>query len=206
MNIFLGSIMTFGFQFPPNGWQFCSGQTLSIAQNTALFSLLGTTYGGDGVQTFQLPNLQGRTPLGQGNGSGLTPRVIGEADGAENVSILISNLPSHTHAATFTPSGSSGYQVSNNTSGNALVPTATNNIPSGSPGGPSSGLGFGGADHPARRQQRQFRRHGKQRPHRQQCARCDHESVPGAELQHRVGRYFPFAQLKAIAHRNTAAS
>jgi microcystin-dependent protein len=143
MNIFLGSIMTFGFQFPPNGWQFCSGQTLSIAQNTALFSLLGTTYGGDGVQTFQLPNLQGRTPLGQGNGSGLTPRVIGEADGAENVSILISNLPSHTHAATFTPSGSSGYQVSNNTSGNALVPTATNNIPSGSPGGPSSGAIWG---------------------------------------------------------------
>ncbi|WP_211441294.1 phage tail protein [Collimonas humicola] len=135
MNIFLGSIMTFGFQFNPSGWQQCNGQTLGISQNSALFALLGTTFGGDGVQTFLLPNLQGRMPLCQGNGAGLSPRVIGELSGNENISIGISNLPAHTHTATFTPSGSSGYTVSGNTAGNQLVPSATNNILSGSPAG-----------------------------------------------------------------------
>ena len=87
----------FGFQFAPSGWAQCNGQTLAISQYTALFSLLGTTYGGNGTTTFQLPNLQGRLPMSQGNGAGLTPRVMGEAAGTENVSILTSNLPSHNH-------------------------------------------------------------------------------------------------------------
>ncbi|PFH12287.1 microcystin-dependent protein [Collimonas sp. PA-H2] len=143
MNIFLGSIMTFGFQFNPSGWQQCNGQTLSIDQNSALFALLGTTFGGDGMQTFLLPNLQGRMPLCQGNGAGLSPRVIGELAGTENIAIGISNLPSHTHTATFTPSGSGGYTVSGNTSGNLLAPTATNNILSGSPAGTSAGAIWG---------------------------------------------------------------
>lgn len=145
MEVFLGSIMTFGFQFAPSGWQQCMGQTLSIAQYSALFSLLGTTYGGNGVQTFMLPNMQGRMPIGQGNGAGLSPRVIGEAAGTENASILVSNLPAHTHTATFTPSGSSGYTVSANTSGNLLAPTATNNVLSGSPAGPTGAAIWGSA-------------------------------------------------------------
>ena len=101
----MGQIQTFGFNFAPRGWALCQGQTLSISQYSALFALLGTTYGGNGVQTFQLPNLQGRMAIGQGNGAGLTPRVIGDVNGTENVTILLSNMPAHTHIATFTPSG-----------------------------------------------------------------------------------------------------
>ncbi|WP_211441295.1 phage tail protein [Collimonas humicola] len=145
MEAFLGSIMTFGFQFNPSGWQLCNGQTLAIQQYAALFSLLGTNYGGNGTQNFQLPNLQGRVPIGQGTGLGLTPRVIGEASGTENIEISISNLPSHTHVATFTPSGGSSYMVSTNTSGNLLAPTATNNILSGSPAGPQGAAIWGSA-------------------------------------------------------------
>jgi len=102
---FLGQIQSFGFNFAPRGWSLCQGQTMSISQNTALFSLLGTIYGGNGQTTFQLPDLQGRVAIGQGNGRGLSPYVIGQAAGAENVTILISNMPSHTHIATFTPGG-----------------------------------------------------------------------------------------------------
>ncbi|SFH62685.1 Microcystin-dependent protein [Collimonas sp. OK307] len=144
MEVFIGSVMTFGFNFPPSGWQQCMGQTIAIQQYAALFSLLGTTYGGNGTTTFMLPNLQGRMPIGQGNGNGLTPRVIGEIGGTESASILISNMPSHTHTATFTPSGgSSGYTVSANTSGNLLAPTATNNVLSGSPAGPTAAAIWG---------------------------------------------------------------
>ncbi len=135
MEAFVGSIMSFGFNFGPTGWQLCNGQTLAIQQYAAVFSLLGTFYGGNGTTNFQLPNLQSRTPIGMGTGLGLSPRTIGMVAGTENASISISNLPSHTHIATFTPSGSSGYNVSTNTTGNALVPSATNNVLSGSPGG-----------------------------------------------------------------------
>lgn len=137
MEVFLGSIMTFGFNFNPNGWQLCNGQLLSIQQNAALFSLLGTYYGGNGTSNFQLPNLQSRTPVGMGTGAGLSPRVIGQYAGTENASITISNLPSHTHTATFTPSGSGSYMISNATNG-VTVPTATNNVLAGSPGGPTA--------------------------------------------------------------------
>ncbi len=136
MEVFMGSIMTFGFNFAPRGWSTCSGQILSIAQNSALFALLGTTYGGNGQTTFALPNLQGRMPISMGNGPGLTPRAIGEISGAENITILQSNMPMHTHAATYTPSAG-GVQVSTNTTGNTLVPSATNQYLSGSPGGPT---------------------------------------------------------------------
>ncbi|AMP05148.1 phage tail protein [Collimonas pratensis] len=144
MNIFLGSIMTFGFQFNPSGWQPCNGQAISIDQYSALFALLGTNFGGDGVQTFQLPNLQGRMPLCQGNGAALSPRVIGQFSGSENISVGLSNLPSHTHTATFTPSGGgSSYTVSANTAGNLPAPSATNNILSGSPAGNQGGAIWG---------------------------------------------------------------
>lgn len=139
MQVFVGTIMTFGFNFPPNGWQLCNGQLLSISQYQVLYTLIGTTFGGDGVQTFQLPNMQGRMAMSQGTGGGLTTRVMGEFSGNENASILISNMPSHTHTAIFTPSGSSSYKVSTNTSGNVTVPTATNNVLAGSPTGPTGG-------------------------------------------------------------------
>jgi microcystin-dependent protein len=94
---FLGQICTFGFNFAPRNWATCDGQLLSIAQNTALFSLLGTTYGGNGQVTFALPDLRGRAPLHQGNGPGLTPRVMGEESGSENVTLLITEMPMHNH-------------------------------------------------------------------------------------------------------------
>src|SRR5580692_9787214 len=97
---FLGMIAIFPYNFAPNGWAFCQGQLLPITQNAALFSLLGTTYGGSGTTTFALPDLQGRVPLGAGNGSGLTPRVIGELGGAENVALTIGELPAHMHLIT----------------------------------------------------------------------------------------------------------
>jgi microcystin-dependent protein len=104
-----------------------------------LYTLIGTNFGGDGVQTFQLPNMQGRMAISQGTGGGLTTRVIGEFAGNENASILISNMPAHTHTATFTPSGSSSYKISTNSAGNVTVPTATNNVLAGTPtSGPTS--------------------------------------------------------------------
>jgi microcystin-dependent protein len=97
MEVFIGTIQTFAFPFNPTGWQQCNGQLLSIAQYTALFSLIGTTYGGNGTSNFALPNLQGRVPLCQGTGPGLTPRVMGEVAGSEATTLLISNMPAHTH-------------------------------------------------------------------------------------------------------------
>lgn len=94
---FLAQIQMFSFGFPPRGWAQCNGQLLQIAQNQALFSLLGTTYGGNGVTTFGLPNLQGRTPLHFGQGPGLSNRVLGQTGGIENVTLLTTQIPAHTH-------------------------------------------------------------------------------------------------------------
>jgi microcystin-dependent protein len=96
---FLGEIRIFGFSFPPKGWAACAGQTLSISQNTALFSLLGTTYGGNGQTTFQLPDLQGRVILSSGQGPGLTNRNLGEKQGSAGVTLTIQQIPSHNHPA-----------------------------------------------------------------------------------------------------------
>lgn len=90
----------FGFAFAPKFHAFCNGQILSISQNTALFSLLGTTYGGNGVQNFALPDLRGRVPIHLGSGGGLTPRVQGESSGTENVTLLTTQLPVHNHVYT----------------------------------------------------------------------------------------------------------
>ncbi len=95
---FVGEIKTFGFNFAPRGYMTCQGQLLSIAQNTALFSLLGTTYGGDGQTTFALPDLQGRVPIGQGQGPGLPDYTMGEEAGSESVSLTVGNLPAHIHS------------------------------------------------------------------------------------------------------------
>ena len=99
MQVFMGSIVPFAFNFAPKNWAQTNGQLLSIQQNQALFSLLGTYYGGNGVQNFQLPNLQGRSMFGMGTGSGLSVRVIGEVFGVENVTVPLNplNLPPHSH-------------------------------------------------------------------------------------------------------------
>jgi microcystin-dependent protein len=97
-NPFLGEIRMFAGNFAPRGFALCNGQLLSIAQNSALFSLLGTTYGGDGQQTYALPNLQSRVPIGQGQGNGLSSRVMGESIGTESVTLITSQIPNHQHA------------------------------------------------------------------------------------------------------------
>ena len=97
MDPFVGEIRIFAGNFAPKGWAFCNGQLLPISQNTALFSLLGTFYGGDGKSNFALPNLQGNVPIHQGQGPGLSSRVIGETGGAENVTLIQTEMPSHSH-------------------------------------------------------------------------------------------------------------
>jgi microcystin-dependent protein len=94
---FLGEIRMVGWNFAANGWALCNGQLMSISQYSALFSLLGTAFGGDGQSTFALPNLQGRVPIHQGNGTGLSPYVMGEYAGNEQVSLLIGEIPQHNH-------------------------------------------------------------------------------------------------------------
>ena len=99
---FIGEIVMFAGNFAPRGWALCDGQLLPIAQNTALFSILGTTYGGDGRTTFGLPDLRGRVAMHAGNGPGLTNRPLGQKSGQENVVLNSTQLPAHTHTATTT--------------------------------------------------------------------------------------------------------
>jgi microcystin-dependent protein len=94
---FVAEVRVFGFNFPPTGWAQCNGQLLPISQNTALFSLLGTYYGGDGKSTFGLPNLEGSMPIGQGQGGGLSDRFLGEQSGSETVTLIFSEMPNHPH-------------------------------------------------------------------------------------------------------------
>jgi microcystin-dependent protein len=102
--IYVGQIIQGGWNFAPSGTALCDGQLLAIQQNTALFSLLGTTYGGNGVSTFQLPNMQGRVPIHWGQSQGTSQYVIGEFAGTENVTLLQANLPLHTHTLSATTS------------------------------------------------------------------------------------------------------
>ncbi len=94
---FVGEIRMFAGNFAPRGWAFCDGQLLAVSQNDALFSLLGTIYGGDGRTTFGLPDMRGRIPLHAGSGPGLSPRRLGAKAGAENVTLTVNQLPSHSH-------------------------------------------------------------------------------------------------------------
>jgi microcystin-dependent protein len=94
---FVAEIRIFPFNFAPTGWAFCDGQLMPISQNTALFSLLGTVYGGDGKSTFALPDLQGSAPMQPGQGQGLSLRDLGEMSGVESVTLLVSEIPFHTH-------------------------------------------------------------------------------------------------------------
>ncbi len=149
MDPFVAEIRIFPFNFAPKGWAFCDGQLLPISQNTALFSLLGTTYGGDGKSNFALPNMQGNAPMHPGQGPGLSLHDLGETGGSDTVSLLESEIPSHSHnlqanssaAVNNTPAGENfaagNWSVSPNTgnvniyntaapdttlSGNALAP------------------------------------------------------------------------------------
>jgi len=121
---FVAEIRIFAGNFPPRGWATCDGQLLPIAQNTALFSLLGTNFGGDGRSTFGLPNLAGRSPMFWGAGPGLSERLLGEDGGSETVTLLASQMPSHRHglkAALAPTTGTPGADV-------ALSPTNGGNI------------------------------------------------------------------------------
>lgn len=96
-NVFMAAIIQFAGNFAPRSWAFCQGQTLAIAQNTALFSLLGTTYGGNGQTTFQLPDFRGRVPVGTGQGPGLSNVQLGELSGSPSTTLTTANLPAHNH-------------------------------------------------------------------------------------------------------------
>lgn len=105
---FLGEIRIFPFNFAPRGWLMCNGQVLPIAQYTAIFSLLGTTYGGNGTANFALPNFQGYFPLDQGQGVGLTDRILGEQGGEPTVTLLTTQIPQHNHIVNCAATGGSG--------------------------------------------------------------------------------------------------
>ena len=114
---FVGEIRMFAGNFAPRGWAFCDGQLLAVSQNDALFSLLGTIYGGDGRTTFGLPDMRGRIPVHAGSGPGLAPRRLGAKGGSENVTLTVNQLPSHTH----TGRGSADNGSDPNPNGNFLA-------------------------------------------------------------------------------------
>jgi len=132
MTPFLGQIQPFGFNFPPRSWTHCNGQLLPIAQNTALFSLLGTTFGGDGRTTFGLPDLRGRSMVHVGTGPGLSPITWGQRGGNEITTLTVSNMPSHTHTGNVVAEGAvaGGSNPTNNMFGaspNYVAPGAAAN-------------------------------------------------------------------------------
>jgi len=120
---YLANITIFAGNFAPRGWAFCNGQIVSIAVNDALFALLGTTYGGDGVNTFALPDLRSRVAVGTGQGAGLSNYTLGEMGGSENVNLLTSNLPNHNHSF-LSLSGAPGASTAAGTD-----PSPVNNVP-----------------------------------------------------------------------------
>jgi microcystin-dependent protein len=134
MDPFVAEIRIFPFNFAPKGWAFCGGQILPISQNTALFSLLGTTYGGDGKSNFALPNLAGAAPVHQGQGPGLSPRDLGEAGGTDTVTLLASEMPIHSHAVNAAPNAalvklpSPSVGLARSRSANAYQTNATQNL------------------------------------------------------------------------------
>jgi microcystin-dependent protein len=139
MEAFLATIMGWAPSFAPRGWAFCGGQILAISQNTALFSLLGTTYGGNGQTTFALPNLFSRFPIGAGQGPGLSNYVLGQMAGTESTTLTINNMPAHNHLAGTLASQFTA--TTNVTSTTQSEPTATSilgaaNFPDSSTGSP----------------------------------------------------------------------
>jgi microcystin-dependent protein len=132
---FVAEIRIFAGNFAPRGWALCDGQLLPISQNTALFSLLGTFYGGNGQSNFALPNLQGSAPMHQGQGPGLSQRFLGEQSGSENVTLLVSEMPFHNHTYGARPTGAIPPEASPvglgaaRTNSRPYTPTATASAP-----------------------------------------------------------------------------
>jgi microcystin-dependent protein len=131
---FVAEIRIFGFYFAPKGWAFCQGQVMPISQNTALFSLLGTTYGGDGVSNFALPNLQGSAPMHFGQGPGLSPRDLGEEGGETTVTLLTTEMPQHNHAVACNSAAGGQNSPANNVWGMAKVGRQGESFYSATPG------------------------------------------------------------------------
>ena len=133
-NPFLAEIRIFAGNFAPTGWAQCNGQLMPISQNTALFSLLGTTYGGDGRSTFALPNLQGSAPLQAGQGPGLSLRDLGEVGGEQTVTLLQTEMPAHSHGVQGASPGGQPSPANNAWAsgqkglGNLYAPTSANNV------------------------------------------------------------------------------
>lgn len=125
MDPYLAQIIFFAGNFAPRNWAFCQGQLLSIASNTALFSLLGTTYGGDGRTTFALPDFRGRTAVGTGSGPGLSDYQLGEQGGAEQLTLTVNQMPSHTHTVTPQVAVSTGNGTTDEPDGNVLAGTSS---------------------------------------------------------------------------------
>ncbi len=149
----MATIIMFGGNFAPRGWALCEGQLLPISQNSALFSLLGTTYGGDGRTTFGLPDLRGRVPLGNGNGPGLTPRSLGEKGGTENTTLTVTQMPAHTHPITVKVAVSTANGTTDEPNGNVLAGTTADNYAAanagnGQLGGVSATEGSAGGNQP----------------------------------------------------------
>lgn len=131
---FVAEVRIFPFNFAPKGWAWCDGQILPLSQNTALFSLLGTTYGGDGKSNFALPDLQSRAPMHPGQGPGLSLHDLGETGGSETVSLLQSEIPSHSHTLRCTVEDatqgtlSNGVTISTSTGGSLYQSTTNTNL------------------------------------------------------------------------------
>lgn len=127
MDVFIGSVMTFSFPFAPRYWSLCTGQIMNLQQNIALYSLIGTAYGGNGTTTFGLPDLRGRIPMNQGTGAGLTPKNMGNAQGVEQLALTLDNLPPHTHIATLgSLQATTAITLANPTTNPLTAPSATN--------------------------------------------------------------------------------
>jgi microcystin-dependent protein len=127
---YIGEIRMFAGDFAISRWAMCNGQSLSISQNTALFAVIGTTYGGNGVSTFNLPDLRGRMPVHQGQGNGLSPYTVGEATGVEHVTMSLAQMPAHTH--TFTPQANNGAAASSRPGNGYLANSGSTPIYAGS--------------------------------------------------------------------------
>ncbi|TNJ32877.1 phage tail protein [Arenimonas terrae] len=151
---FIGEIHIFPYNFAPRNWAFCQGQLIAISQNTALFSLLGTQYGGNGQTTFALPNFGGTAAVAQGQGPGLTPRTMGETFGSNTVTLISTEMPTHNHGVVLyaqntaakraaSPSSGNALSVSSNTSATSFLPAGSTNTTFG-----TNMLGVAGGSQP----------------------------------------------------------
>lgn len=153
MEGYLAQIIMFAGNFAPQNWAFCYGQLQSIAQNSALFALLGTYYGGDGQTTFALPDLRGRVPVGTGNGPGLPPVNLGELSGSPTTTLTVNQMPAHNHTAITNVGVSSANTTSEEAAGNILANQAQNfyapvGTANGSLGGVTTTVGLNGGNQP----------------------------------------------------------